>query len=206
MKEEKKVTKPKKATPKTKTVKKTPTKKAPVKKVVEQNIEIIEPVVKTEIIIEETQPKKLPKKMPKWGIALIIIAGLLLYVIPMAVTIWEVIDELSEKPITESDLKYMWDNENLTIEKSSLIGYYDEEQKSYIIEGLLKNNNEDKNYPEVDITFKLYDANGNLLAVEKASIYNLSAGETWKVSIAHESKFADEINSFKIENLYFYYY
>jgi hypothetical protein len=146
------------------------------------------------------------KKMPKWGVALIIIAVVLVYVIPMTIVVFGLSSEISEKLLVEDKTKYMWDSENLTMEKTSLVGYYDEEKESFVIEGLLKNNNEIREYKNVWIEFKLFDMDGNVLDTVEAYLYKFGANETWKINAAYESKFADHVASFDIINLYYSYY
>lgn len=65
-----------------------------------------------------------------------------------------------------------------TIE-GDVTGGYDEIGFGYYIEGIVKNNTDkDKGY--VQITFNLYDADGNQLGTALDNINNLKAGGTWK--------------------------
>lgn len=65
-----------------------------------------------------------------------------------------------------------------TIE-GDVAGGYDEIGFGYYIEGIVKNNTDkDKGY--VQITFNLYDADGNQLGTALDNINNLKAGGTWK--------------------------
>lgn len=67
---------------------------------------------------------------------------------------------------------------DFTIEGDVTAGY-DEIKFGYYIEGIVKNNTDkDKGY--VQISFNLYDADGNQLGTALDNINNLKAGGTWK--------------------------
>lgn len=117
------------------------------------------------------------KKLKLWQKVLIVI--LAIGIIGAAVGGGSSNDENKEDtPKTEEKQKKEEKKEDFTIE-GEVTGDYDSAKMGYYIEGVIKNNT-DKDKTYVQVTYNLYDKDGNQLGTALANVNNLKAGGTWK--------------------------
>ncbi|MEG0366320.1 MAG: FxLYD domain-containing protein [Coprobacillus sp.] len=110
------------------------------------------------------------KKLPKWALVLIVIV-----VIGVA---GSAMSGGSSKKGSTAQGTTEEKKEDFTIEGKTT-GAYDSSKFAYYIEGTIKNNtDEDKSY--VQVTFNLFDKEGNQLGTAMTNINDLKAGGTWK--------------------------
>ena len=111
------------------------------------------------------------KRLPKWALVLIVIV--VIGVAGAAMGGGSSKSGSKENGTTEEEKK-----EDFTIEGKTK-GAYDKYKIAYYIEGTIKNNTDkDKSY--VNVTFNLFDKDGNQLGTASTSISDLKAGGTWK--------------------------
>ena len=144
--------------------------------------------VKMEVISDEKKEViKKRKKMPTWGILLIVLGGFL-FILEIAMLFNAIMDSCdSFKFKVEDGVTYI-DNGNLTITKD-VVGYYNNEEDKYYVEGYLHNNT-DRVYLGIQITYTIYDIKGNVLGESSAYLSCLDKGKTWNFKSVY-----DEIDS-----------
>lgn len=142
---------------------------------------------------------KKKNKTPWWAI-LLIICAVIISISPAVgiIYLFANIDEYSFnnefKVETNGEINLI--NENIKI-KAGTIGKYNETKDQYIIEGHLVNNSEEE-YESLDITYIVYDNEGNSLGNAYAYIDGLKKNKTWKFKAIYEDIDADEVGSFEL--------
>lgn len=82
-------------------------------------------------------------------------------------------------------------------------GFYDEEEKSYYVQGYLENNS--KNDIEfVYIEYFVYDKNDVLLGTAYGSVDNLKANNKWKFKAIYSDIDSNEVSRFELSKVEFY--
>ena len=151
--------------------------------------------VKMEVISDEKKGVvKKRKKMPTWGILLIVLGGFL-FILEISMlfnAIMESCDSFKFK--VEDGVTYI-DNGNLTITKD-VVGYYNNEEDKYYVEGYLHNNT-DRVYLGIQITYTIYDIKGNVLGESSAYLSCLDKGKTWNFKSVYDE--IDSKNALKFE-------
>lgn len=151
--------------------------------------------VKMEVISDEKKEVvKKRKKMPTWGILLIVLGGFL-FILEISMlfnAIMESCDSFKFK--VEDGVTYI-DNGNLTITKD-VVGYYNNEEDKYYVEGYLHNNT-DRVYLGIQITYTIYDIKGNVLGESSAYLSCLDKGKTWNFKSVYDE--IDSKNALKFE-------
>lgn len=151
--------------------------------------------VKMEVISDEKKEViKKRKKMPTWGILLIVLGGFL-FILEIAMLFNAIMDSCdSFKFKVEDGVTYI-DNGNLTITKD-VVGYYNNEEDKYYVEGYLHNNT-DRVYLGIQITYTIYDIKGNVLGESSAYLSCLDKGKTWNFKSVYDE--IDSKNALKFE-------
>jgi len=105
------------------------------------------------------------------------------------------------KTVDEIDkgLNDITDTSKLSIVQGTEKGYADEMNMFYYIEGTVKNDS-DKKYSYVQVTYNVYDTNGNNLGSCLANNSNLEANETWKFKAVCSGN-ASDIASYKLAEI-----
>lgn len=111
------------------------------------------------------------KRLPKW--ALVLIAILVIGAVGAAIGGGSSSKTDDKQTVAKEEKK-----EDFTIEGKTK-GAYDSLKMGYYIEGTIKNNT-DKEKSYVQVTFNLFDKDGNQLGTALANINDLKAGGTWK--------------------------
>lgn len=151
--------------------------------------------VKMEVISDEKKEViKKRKKMPTWGILLIVLGGFL-FILEISMLFNAIMDSCdSFKFKVEDGVTYI-DNGNLTITKD-VVGYYNNEEDKYYVEGYLHNNT-DRVYLGIQITYTIYDIKGNVLGESSAYLSCLDKGKTWNFKSVYDE--IDSKNALKFE-------
>lgn len=151
--------------------------------------------VKMEVISDEKKEVvKKRKKIPTWGILLIVLGGFL-FILEISMLFNAIMDSCdSFKFKVEDGVTYI-DNGNLTITKD-VVGYYNNEEDKYYVEGYLHNNT-DRVYLGIQITYTIYDIKGNVLGESSAYLSCLDKGKTWNFKSVYDE--IDSKNALKFE-------
>ena len=151
--------------------------------------------VKMEVISDEKKEVvKKRKKMPTWGILLIVLGGFV-FILEISMLFNAIMDSCdSFKFKVEDGVTYI-DNGNLTITKD-VVGYYNNEEDKYYVEGYLHNNT-DRVYLGIQITYTIYDIKGNVLGESSAYLSCLDKGKTWNFKSVYDE--IDSKNALKFE-------
>lgn len=129
-------------------------------------------------------------KMPKWAIILIVVGsiaialpiiGIIGFFIYLGIT-----DEIREDNI-ESNLKV----------GNEVTADYIKSEKTYVISGYLKNNDDD-DYYGVYVEYSLYDEDGNIIGIATANLDKLSEGEVWRFSAEYTGNNAKDVVKYKL--------
>ena len=143
---------------------------------------------------EKKEVVKKRKKMPTWGILLIVLGGFL-FILEISMLFNAIMDSCdSFKFKVEDGVTYI-DNGNLTITKD-VVGYYNNEEDKYYVEGYLHNNT-DRVYLGIQITYTIYDIKGNVLGESSAYLSCLDKGKTWNFKSVYDE--IDSKNALKFE-------
>lgn len=131
---------------------------------------------------------------------LLLICGVVTVGLPLGV--FFLIDKIDDVKIEEKSDKIIINNGDL--EAVITDGYYVKEDKSYYVEGILKNNT-NKDYEYVDLTIYVYDSDNNILGEAVCSLQILQANGSWKFKAEYyEPRRASEVVSYKLINVEFY--
>lgn len=102
------------------------------------------------------------------------------------------------------DFKYDVDKEgNIIIENNKFIinkemsSFYDDETKSFYVEGIFKNNT-DKTYYNISLTYTIYDLDGNILGNAYAYLDRINSNEQWKFKATYFDIDATDAVSYKL--------
>lgn len=141
------------------------------------------------------------KKTKKWQIVLIVVLAMIIYVLPIASIF--VLSYFEEKAKT-----FEVKDNIIEISKGKLIienvdSFYDEEDKTYYVTGYLKNTTE-KEYEFIDISYRLYDKDGNILGEATTYLDNLSSKKTWKFKAIYSDIDAKEVDKFEFLGIDYY--
>jgi len=141
------------------------------------------------------------KKTKKWQIILIVALAMIIYVLPIASIF--VLSYFEEKAKT-----FEVKDNIIEISKGKLIienvdSFYDEEDKTYYVTGYLKNTTE-KEYDFIDISYRLYDKDGNILGEATTYLDNLSSKKTWKFKATYSDVDANEVDKFEFLGIDYY--
>ena len=157
--------------------------------------------VKMEVISDEKKEVvKKRKKMPTWGILLIVLGGFL-FILEISMlfnAIMESCDSFKFK--VEDGVTYI-DNGNLTITKD-VVGYYNNEEDKYYVEGYLHNNT-DRVYLGIQITYTIYDIKGNVLGESYAYISKLENNKTWNFKSIYDEVDSKDALKFELSEVSF---
>lgn len=157
--------------------------------------------VKMEVISDEKKEViKKRKKMPTWGILLIVLGGFL-FILEIAMLFNAIMDSCdSFKFKVEDGVTYI-DNGNLTITKD-VVGYYNNEEDKYYVEGYLHNNT-DRVYLGIQITYTIYDIKGNVLGESYAYISKLESNKTWNFKSIYDEVDSKDALKFELSEVSF---
>lgn len=136
--------------------------------------------------------EKQKNKIPKWlKIILIVLAIIIL------ASIFSSSEETdnSESPKKETEHP----TEKFSVVENSEKGYADDYGFAYYIEGTIKNNTS-KKYTYVQVSYNVYDSEGNNLGTCLANNNNLGANETWKFKAICSGE-ANNITSYKLAEI-----
>ena len=86
--------------------------------------------------------------------------------------------------------------DNLYIISNSENGYADEYGFSYYIEGIIKNDS-DKNYSYIQVTYNVFDKDGNNIGTCLANNNNVMGNSTWKFKAICSGN-ADDVKTYKL--------
>ena len=102
------------------------------------------------------------------------------------------------------DFKYDVDKDgNMIIEKNKFMinkdmnSFYDDETKSFYVEGIFKNNTE-KTYYNISLTYTIYDLDGNVLGNAYAYLDRINSSEKWKFKATYLDIDATDAVSYKL--------
>lgn len=157
--------------------------------------------VKMEVISDEKKEVvKKRKKMPTWGILLIVLGGFL-FILEISMLFNAIMDSCdSFKFKVEDGVTYI-DNGNLTITKD-VVGYYNNEEDKYYVEGYLHNNT-DRVYLGIQITYTIYDIKGNVLGESYAYISKLESNKTWNFKSIYDEVDSKDALKFELSEVSF---
>lgn len=143
------------------------------------------------------------QRTPTWVIVLICIIPVL-FVFITALNIDD-LEDTNSKNTTDQTQEKANKKEKTTIKKERFTledghtGSSDEYNVGYYIEGYIKNNTNRK-YSYVQVTFNLYDSEGNQLGTAIDNINNLEANGRWKFKAIALSE-TENIASYKLEKI-----
>ena len=106
--------------------------------------------------------------------------------------------ELGFKPQYEYKTYELW---------SSFMPYtpfYDKETDTYYVTGTIKNTLEDECRNYVNISYNVYDKDGDLLGTANAYIDNLGKGQTWKFKAYYTDIDSKDVVSYKLDTVEHY--
>ncbi len=132
--------------------------------------------------------RKKNSKLPKWSIWLIIL-GFLINLIPVILFAIFFIITINNEPI----------HKDLIIEQEPIISY-DEEKNVYTITGFIQNTSH-TDYYYVDVVYKLYDENGNLVGEASDCVGEISNSSTKRFKAEYEGFNSNSITKYKLEML-----
>jgi len=136
-------------------------------------------------IQNQSQNKK--KKKPAW----LIVIGCIILIIGIFSTLSSFMDYVS----TDENSK----TEKFTIVEGTEKGYADSANIFYYIEGTIKNNT-DKTYSYLQVTYNVYDSEGNNLGTCLANNNNVEANDTWKFKAICSGE-TKNISSYKLAEI-----
>lgn len=131
--------------------------------------------------------KKKNSKLPKWAIALIVLA-FIISIVPVAC----IIALISFTGFDDIDKDLLVDR-NIT-------ALYDEKSNSYVLTGKVSNNSDD-DYSDIEIEYTFYDEDGNVIGVASDYLEELEDGKTWKFSVEYFGVGAKDIASYELTEL-----
>ncbi len=145
------------------------------------------------------------KKMPKWVI-LVIVLVLIFVALPFTVLTGVVAKYLFEGYPNKIEEKgnYTIIDDTLRIDNTSIKSFYDKESNSYYITGSITNILKDENRHYIDISYDVFDKDGNLLGTANAYIDNLCKGKTWKFKAIYTDIDSKEIVNYKLNSIEHY--
>ena len=142
-------------------------------------------------VIEE-QPKK---KLSKWLVVLIVL-GCLYYLVPLGLfTVAIITDNFKVEYKVLEDGSINIDKNKLTIQKD-VKGYYSEEKGAYYIEGKITNNTK-KDYNGINISYYVYNEEGEILGEASYFIQKLDAKKTWNFKLIYDEVDAKDAVKFE---------
>lgn len=159
--------------------------------------------MKKEIKKEKTVDQK--NKIPKWVIlviALVIIFIALPFTIITGVATKYLFTDYQNK--IEEKGNYTIIDDALRIDNTSIKSFYDKESNSYYITGSITNILKDENRHYIDISYDVFDKDGNLLGTANAYIDNLCKGKTWKFKAIYTDIDSKEIVNYKLNSIEHY--
>lgn len=128
---------------------------------------------------EGTSMEKKKKKMPTWLIIVLVVLGIAVIGNIISSEDTEKNDSSENRTVKKEEKRTTTKKEKFSVVEGTEKGYADDYGFAYYIEGTVKNNT-DKKYSYIQISYNVYDADGNNLGSCLANNNNLAANETWK--------------------------
>ena len=152
---------------------------------------------------KESVVNREPKRTSKWLIVLIVVVASIFTILPIVGMIYAIF-EFDNSVYTEFKKN---ETGETVIKKDILIydseGFYNEEEKSYYIQGYFENKS--KNDIEfIYIEYLVYDENDVLLGTAYCSIDTLKADTKWKFKAVYSDFDSDEASKFELSKVEFY--
>lgn len=133
-------------------------------------------------------------------VLLLIVCGIVTVGLPLGA--FFLLDKIDDVKIEEKSGKTIINDGDL--EAVITDGYYVEEDKSYYVEGILKNNT-NKDYEYIQLTFYVYDSENNILGEVVCNLQILEGNGSWRFKAEYcEPRRASEVANYKIINVEFY--
>lgn len=142
------------------------------------------------------------KRTPKWVIILIIILGFIMIIFPTLLSVYFICFESFESnyEISKNGI-VMIDDGELMIDKD-VESYYDKETNTYYIIGYVENLSDHSK--SMEISYKLYDKEKNVIGMATAYIEEIDKKEKWKFKATYQEIDAKGVSDYKLESIYTY--
>ena len=144
-----------------------------------------------------------PKRTNKWVMVLIVVVATLFTVLPFGLVIYSFF-AFENSVYTEFEEK---ENGDISIKKDIKVydveGFYNEEEKSYYVQGYLENKSK-SDLEFINIEYSVYDKEDTLLGTAYASIDSLKANTKWKFKAIYSDIDSSEISRFELSEVEFY--
>ena len=146
------------------------------------------------------------KKIPGWAILIIVLVSIFM-VLPVLVfigiTAYFIFSDYDETGIVEEG-SYTIIDDSFKLDNTTVKGFYDKESDTYYITGTIKNTLEDESRNYVNISYNVYDKDGDLLGTANAYIDNLGKGQTWKFKAYYSDIDSKDVVSYKLDKVEHY--
>ena len=150
--------------------------------------------------------KENKKKIPSWVILIIVLVSIFM-VLPVlvfvGVTVYFAFNDFDKVEMIEKG-NYTVIDDSFKIDNKTVKGFYDKETDTYYITGTIKNTLEDECRNYVNISYNVYDKEGNLLGTANAYIDNLGKGQTWKFKAYYTDIDSKDVVSYKLDTVEHY--
>ena len=150
--------------------------------------------------------KENKKKIPSWVILIIVLVSIFM-VLPVlvfvGVTVYFAFNDFDKVEMIE-DGNYTVIDDSFKIDNKTVKGFYDKETDTYYITGTIKNTLDDECRNYVNISYNVYDKEGNLLGTANAYIDNLGKGQTWKFKAYYTDIDSKDVVSYKLDTVEHY--
>lgn len=146
------------------------------------------------------------KKVPGWVILVIVLVSIFM-ILPalafMGIIVYFTFNDYEKTGIVEEG-NYTIIDDNFKIDNTTVKGFYDKETDTYYITGTIKNTLEDECRNYVNISYDVYDKEGNLLGTANAYIDNLGKNQTWKFKAYYTDIDSKDVVSYKLDTVEHY--
>lgn len=145
--------------------------------------------------------KENKKKVPKWVI-LVVVCIVVFIILPMLAFIGFIAYSIFTNYETEliEEGNYTIIDKSLKIDNSLVKGFYDKDTDTYYVTGSISNT-DDECYNYVNISYNVYDKEGDLLGTANAYIDNLGKGQTWKFKAYYTDIDSKDVVSYKLNTV-----
>lgn len=139
------------------------------------------------------------KRTPKWLIALIIVVGCAIFILPITVAIYMISNPLQGNyEVSKNGIVMINDGEMMI--DGDIHSYYDEETSTYYVIGYVENLS--KSTKNIEIAYKLYDDEKNVIGIATAYMDRVAKKEKWKFKAKYQEIDAKEVSKYKLESVY----
>lgn len=139
------------------------------------------------------------KRTPKWLIVLIILVGCIVFIFPISVATYMIFNSVQGRyEISKNGIVMINDGEMMI--DGDVESYYDEETNTYYIIGYVENLS--KSTKNIEISYKLYDDEKNVIGIATAYMSGVDKKEKWKFKAKYQEIDAKDVSKYKLESVY----